>query len=122
MDTIFIEDLRIDAIIGIYDWERVVPQTLVLNVALANDIRVAARTEDIAKAINYAEVARSLEQRICSEKYRLVETLVEDCAAMLMREFGTPWVKVRCKKIQVMPQAGGVGIEIERGKRPVREV
>ncbi len=122
MDTIFIEDLHIDAIVGIYEWERVVPQTLVLNVTMASDIRTAARTEDIAKAINYAEVARCLEQLICAEKYRLVESLVEGCADLLLREFGSPWVKIRCRKTHVMPQARGVGVEIERGKRPVNEV
>ncbi len=116
MDKIIIEDLRIHAIVGILDWERKVPQELVLTVELETDLARAANSENIEDAINYALVVERLDALIVSSKFRLLETLVERSAEMLLAEFATSWVKIRCVKPQVLNNTKAVGVEIVRTK------
>lgn len=117
MDTVFIEDLKVTAIVGIFPWERQVPQDVIINIDMAFDIEAAAKSDAIEDALNYAEVAEAVTQLIQSGKFKLVETLADRCVAMIMSKFGVPWVRFRCKKIHVLPEAGGVGVEIVRGCR-----
>jgi len=115
MDIVFIQDLKIDAIVGIFDWEREVPQVLSVDVHLASDVLPAAKSANIEDALDYGAVASRVRDFIVASKFLLLETLVEDTAAMIMREFNVPWVRLRCKKLQVLQDADGVGVEIERG-------
>lgn len=119
MDKIFIQDLSVYAIVGIYDWERQVPQQLLLSIELACDISKAAETQDLEDSVNYAAVAERLEGFIVESQFLLLETLAEQSVAMIMKEFSTPWVKFRCQKTQVMKNAKAVGVEIVRGSQIV---
>lgn len=114
MDKILLHDLEVEAIVGILEWERVVPQRLLLSIELASDITEAAKSENIEDALNYAEVALAVEALIVEKKFRLLERLVEEVAALLLANFPTTWVKVRCQKPQVIKNCRAVGIEIER--------
>ncbi len=115
MDKILLQNLEVDAIVGILEWERVVPQRLLLSIELQSHITTAAKSEKIEDALNYAEVALVVENLIVEKKYRLIERLVEEVAALLLKDFPTSWVKVRCQKPQVIKNCQAVGIEIERG-------
>lgn len=117
MDTVFIEDLKVDTIVGLYPWERKVEQTLLLSIEMAFDNRVVAASGDLDDAINYAEVVERVTAHIQKKKYLLLETLAEECAALIMKEFNVAWLKFTCKKIHVIPQAKAVGVSIERGTR-----
>lgn len=118
MDIVFIRDLRIETIIGIYDWERVTPQTVRLDLEMAWDNRVPAEGDDITRALDYKQVSKRLIQFIGESRFLLVETLAEQVAAIVRDEFGSPWVRVRVAKPGAVKGAAEVGVQIERGSRP----
>lgn len=114
MDIIFLRDLKVDAVIGIYDWERRVKQTLVLDLELAIDARKPAQTDSIEHTLDYKHIAKRVAEYVGSCQYHLVETLAEHLAAMLLSEFHTPWVRVRITKPGAVRNARDVGVLIER--------
>lgn len=119
MDIVYIRDLRVDTIIGIYDWEREVRQTISLDLEMAADIRRAAQTDDIQYALNYKAVSKRLIAHLEGRDAQLVETLAEEVAEIVRREFGVAWVKLRLSKPGALRGARDVGLVIERGDKPV---
>lgn len=115
MDTIFIKDLRIDTVVGIYDWERKIRQTVILDIEMATDIRAAAKSDDIEDTLNYKAVAKRLMEFVQASEFQLVETLVEACAQIIRDEFAVPWVRIRLNKTGALRGARDVGVIIERG-------
>ena len=118
MDIVFIEDLRIDAVIGIYDWERRVRQTLSFDIEMAFDNTRPAATDDIADTLNYKDVSKRLIAYVGDSSFGLVETLAERCAAIVREEFGVDWVRLKLSKPGAVRGAKAVGVCIERGVRP----
>jgi len=118
MDIVYIRDLRIDTIIGIYDWERQVKQTVSLDLEMATDIRPAAQTDDIQFALNYKEVSKRLIAYIETRNALLVESLAEEVATIILNEFNVPWLRLRLSKPGAVRGARDVGLIIERGTKP----
>ncbi len=118
MDIIYIHDLRIETVIGIYEWERKIKQTVVLDIEMAGDCRKAAQNDDVEDTLNYKSVAKRLIELVGSSECQLVETLAERCAAVVLEEFHVPWVKLRVNKQGALRGARDVGVIIERGQRP----
>lgn len=114
MDKIFLSQLSIECIVGIWDWERRVKQTVVIDVEMAADIRKAAATDHIDDTIDYKRVAKRLIAFVGESQYQLVETLTDQIARVIVTEFGVSWVKVRLNKRGAIRGARDVGIEIER--------
>ncbi len=119
MDIVYIRDLQIDTIIGIYDWEREVRQTISLDLEMAADIRRAAETDDILHTLNYKAVAKRLIAFVEESQCLLVERLAEEIANIVRDEFNVPWLKLRLSKPGALRGSKDVGIIIERGKKPV---
>lgn len=117
MDIVFINDLRIDTIIGIYDWERQVRQTVSLDLEMSTDIRKAAETDDIQYALNYKSVAMRLVEFIGGSEFQLVETMAEQVCEIVREEFGVAWVKLTLRKPGALRESRDVGLIIERGAR-----
>jgi 7,8-dihydroneopterin aldolase/epimerase/oxygenase len=117
MDIVFLKELRIDTIIGIYEWERQVRQIVVLDIEMAADVATAAASDDIDDTLNYKAVAKRLIQFVSESRFQLVETLAEECARLIREEFGVPWVRLILNKRGAVRGADGVGIIIERGSR-----
>ena len=117
MDIIFIRDLRVDAIIGIYEHERTTRQPVSLDLELATDIRVAARSELIEDALDYHALTLAVEAFVANSEYQLVETLAEAIAKLIQQDFGVSWLKLTLHKPQALNQAADVGVIIERGVR-----
>ncbi len=115
MDIVFIRELKVDTVIGIFDWERAHRQTVILNVELGTDIRAAAEHDDISKTLNYKAVTEALYAFVSASELLLIETLAERCAAMIMTEFDVPWLRLSITKPGAMRQAKDVGVIIERG-------
>ena len=115
MDKVYIRDLKIHTVIGIYDWERAVRQTVSLDLEMATDIRAAAASDSIDDTLNYKAVAKRLIQFIEQSEYQLVETLAENCAQIVLREFDVPWLRLRLSKPGAVRGSRDVGIIIERG-------
>ena len=118
MDIIYLNDLRIDTVIGIYDWERRITQTVSFDLEMATDIRKAAASDSIEDTLDYKAVAKRLIGFVGESKFQLVETLAEQVAGIILTEFNVPWVRVRLNKKGAVRYAGDVGIIIERGVRP----
>jgi len=117
MDIIFIRDLRIDTVIGIYDWERSIKQTVHIDLELATDIASAAASDRIEDALNYKAVAKSVIAFVEESSFQLVETLAERIVALVREEFSVAWVRLTLNKGGAVRGAQGVGVIIERGKR-----
>lgn len=117
MDIVYIRDLRIDTIIGIYDWEREVRQTVSIDLEMASDIRKAAATDDIQFALNYKAVSKRLIAYVENRNALLVETLAEEIAQMIRSEFDVPWLRLRLSKPGAVRGARDVGLIIERGEK-----
>ncbi|OEC43860.1 dihydroneopterin aldolase [Pseudomonas sp. 1D4] len=117
MDTVFIEGLEVDTVIGAYDWERSIRQCLRLDLSMAWDNRPAAEGDDLSKALDYAAVSQRIQAFAAEATFELVETFAERLVALLMSEFGIPWIRLRLHKPGAVPAASSVGVEIERGCR-----
>lgn len=114
MDKIFLSALTVDCIVGIWEWERRVRQTVIIDLEMAADIRRAAASDHIDDTIDYKKVAKRLLAFVGESQFRLVETLAENIARVVVVEFGVAWVKVRLNKQGAIRGARDVGIEIER--------
>lgn len=116
MDIVYIRDLRVDTIIGVYDWERRVRQTLLVDLEMAADVHTAAATGALADALDYQAVADHTTAFIQSGEFELLETLAEALAVALQQQFGISWLRVRVSKPGAINAAGDVGVVIERGQ------
>ena len=117
MDIVYIRDLRIETIIGIYQWEREVKQTVSFDLEMAHDIRKAAATDDIAFALNYKSISKRLIKFIEASECLLVERMAEEVAGIVMNEFNVPWLRLRVSKPGALRGSQDVGIVIERGEK-----
>ncbi len=114
MDKVFIEGLEIEAVIGIYDWERRIRQPLVFDLEMGFDNRIPAASDDIADTLNYKAVSRRLVDYVSQSEFGLVETLAERCAEIVLAEFDVRWLRLRLGKPGAVRGARTVGVVIER--------
>ena len=117
MDIVFITDLKVDTIIGIYEWERRVRQTISLDLEMGADIARAAATDAIDDTLDYKAVAKRLIEFVGNSEYQLVETLAEMIARIVLDEFGVPWLRLTVHKPGAVRGSRDVGVIIERGTR-----
>lgn len=115
-DTIFLRDLRIDTVIGIWDWERKIRQTVSIDLEMGADIARAAVSDAIGDTLNYKAVAKRVQQFVGDSAFQLVETLAEKIAAVILDEFDVPWVRVRVNKPGAIRGASDVGVSIRRSR------
>lgn len=114
MDIVYIRELEIETIIGIYDWEREQKQIVSLDLEMAWDIRPAAASEDITKTLDYKAVAKNLKEFIEGSQFLLVETLAEEVARRIINDFGVSTIKLRVGKPGAVTGSKDVGVIIER--------
>ena len=118
IDLVFIDDLRIQTVIGVFDWEREITQTVSLNLEMGFDIRKAAETDSIADTLDYKAVAKRLIGFVESSEYQLVEALAEECARIVLDEFPVTWLRLKLSKPGAVRGSSAVGVVIERGSAP----
>ena len=116
MDKIFIHALKTEAIIGIFDWERQVKQTVIVDIELSADIRMAARSDSIDDTINYKRIAKRVLTFVEESKFHLVETLAEHIAMLVLGDFAVAWVRVSLSKPGAIRRSRDVGVELERNR------
>ena len=117
MDIIFLRDLEVEAVIGIFEWEKRIKQKVRVNLEMGTDIHNAAASDAIDDALDYKKLAKRVTQFIEGSQCALIETLVEKVAEILLQEFGLPWVRVTISKPGAVRGSRDVGITIERGTR-----
>lgn len=117
MDIIFLHDFRLDLLIGIYDWERRMPQTVQLDLEIGLPSSRAGQTDRIEDTIDYGAVASRLKASIAERHFDLLEALAEHIAQVVRNEFGAPWVRVTVTKLGMLRDIRRVGLTIERGSR-----
>lgn len=118
MDKIFLSELKVDTIIGIWEWERRIRQTVVIDLEMSADIARAAATDTVEDTLNYKSVAKRIQDFVAESSFQLVETLAERIAGIIRDEFDVAWVKVRVNKPGAIRGSKDVGVLIERGERP----
>jgi dihydroneopterin aldolase len=114
MDRVFIENLTIETVIGIFDWEREIRQTVALDLEMAFDIRRAAASDQIEDTLDYKAVAKRLIHFVEQSEFQLVETLAERCADIVLTEFPVGWLRLKLSKPGAVRGSSAVGVVIER--------
>lgn len=117
MDKIFLSELKVETIIGIWEWERKIRQTVIIDLEMSADIAKAAVTDSVEDTLNYKSVAKRVQSFVADSSFQLVETLAERIAEIIREEFSVEWVKVRVNKPGAIRGSRDVGILIERGQR-----
>ncbi len=115
MDKIFLSGLKIDTVIGIWEWERKIRQTVIIDLEMSADIARAAATDCVEDTLNYKLVAKRIQSFVADSGFQLVETLAERVAGIVRDEFDVQWVKVRVNKPGAIRGSRDVGVLIERG-------
>jgi dihydroneopterin aldolase len=115
---VYIKGLRSQAVIGVYEWERHIRQTVVIDLEMASDTARGAATDAIADALDYAAIARQVLDLTERSAFQLVESLAHAIAQLIMREFAVPWLRVRISKPGAVAEAEDVGVVIEMGELP----
>ena len=118
MDIVFIRDLQIETVIGIYDWERKVRQIISLDIDMASDIKKAADSDNIDDTRSYKTVAKRLIAFVEQSEFELVEALAEKICEIILEEFNVPWVRLTLNKPGAVRGSKSVGVMIERGQKP----
>lgn len=114
MDIVFIRDLRIETVIGVYDWEREIRQIVSIDLEMGTDIRPAAVSDHIQDTLDYKAVAKRLIQFIGDSEFQLVETLAQRSADIILNEFNVTWLRLRLSKPGAVTGSQDVGVLIER--------
>lgn len=116
MDLIFIRELKVTTLIGIYEREKLVPQTLQIDLDIALPNSRACISDDIVDALDYAKVAEHIQTILSEGHFSLLETLAEHIAQIILKDFNAPWVKISVAKLQAIRNCKMVGITLERGQ------
>ena len=116
MDTIFIHALKTETIIGIYDWERQVKQTVLIDIEITTDVRKAALSDSIHDTLNYKQVSKRVLEFVEGSQFHLVETLAEHVAMLILGEFAVPAVQLTLSKPGAIRSSRDVGVVIKRDR------
>lgn len=117
MDLIYVRNLRVECVIGVFEWERRIRQTVAIDLDMAADIARAARADRIEDTVDYKAIAKRVIEFVNQSQFQLVETLAEKVAAIVLAEFPVPWVRVRINKKGALRHATDVGVVVERGQK-----
>jgi len=114
MDAIILRDLRVETLIGIHKRERHVTQTVSIDLDIGLPGTTVFTSDKVSDTIDYEQVALKIKALAAAGHFRLVETLAERIARLLLEEFGAPWAKISVAKIGILANAKFVGVTIER--------
>lgn len=117
MDLIRIKGLKLETIVGVHDWERKLPRTVVVDLELGTDAARAARTDTLADALDYHAVAQAVTACASASRAQLIESLAEHIAATLLKDFGVGWLRLELHKPGAVAGAADVSVVIERGSK-----
>lgn len=116
MDIIYLHGLKCECTIGVWDWEKAIKQTLVLDIELATDAAKAAVNDNLNDALDYQAITKRVQAFASDNAFELIETLAEKLAALILNEFDTTWVKIKLDKGRAVAGVKNVGVLIERNQ------
>lgn len=117
MDIVYIKELEVETVIGIFDWERKIKQIVSLDLEMQTDVAAAALTDHIDQALDYKSIAKRLIAFIEASEFQLIETMAEQIAEIILTEFNVPWLRLRLSKPGAVRGSKDVGVIIERGAK-----
>ena len=115
-DIVFIEALKVDTVIGVYDWEKTIQQTLQFDVEMRTDIRQAAQIDDLSKTVDYAVVAEDIVKLVKDNQAELIETVAEKVASHILSSYPVSSCKIKLRKLGAVASTASVGVFIERSQ------
>ena len=115
-DRIFLRGLTAECVIGFIDWERRVKQTVVVDLELPVDCRHAAVTDDVTDTVDYKKVSKRVLAFIEASEFKLVETLAQRLAMLILEEFPIEWLRLSINKPGAIRNSRDVGVSIERSR------
>jgi 7,8-dihydroneopterin aldolase/epimerase/oxygenase len=113
-DIIFLHGLTVECTIGFIDWERLVKQTVVLDLELPVDCRNAAIRDEVEDTLDYKKVAKRVIAFVEASEFKLVETLAHRLALLVLEEFDIAWIRLSVNKPGAIRGSRDVGVSIER--------
>nr|WP_196139668.1 dihydroneopterin aldolase [Aliikangiella sp. G2MR2-5] len=117
MDIVFIRQLEVNTVIGVFDWEREIKQRLVFDLELGTDISASAKTDELEDTLDYKAISHAVYDFVEQSSYQLVETVAEKVADLILEQFPVRWLKLTLDKPGAVSIAKSVGVQIERGER-----
>lgn len=118
MDTIFIREFRVDAWVGIYEWEKLRPQTLEMEIEIGIPGSDPGRTDNIQDTVHYGEVVTRIAAELAERRFKLLEALAEHVCGIITGDFRAPWVRLSVAKLGHIPKVRKVGVLLERRRDP----
>ena len=116
MDTIFISELKVKTKLGVPTWERMVAQTIILDIEIGYDLSKAGKSDAIADTIDYGAVVARIQVSLKEYSFQLVEALAEHICQLILNEFKAESVKVKVAKPGILPGLKALGVVIDRIK------
>lgn len=116
LDTIFVRELRVEAWIGVYEWEKLAPQTLDLELSMGLDTHAAGASDNIRDTVDYGAVIERIRADLKDAHFKLLEALAEHVAQLILHEFKAQWVKVSVAKLAHLRGVKAVGVSIARSR------
>lgn len=114
MDTIFISELKVQTKLGVPEWERMMPQTIILDIEIGYDLSNACKSDAITDTIDYGAVVGRIRETLTENSFKLVEALAEHICQLILKEFGALSVKIKVAKPAILPGLKALGVVIER--------
>ncbi len=117
VDIIYLHGLKVDCVIGVWEWERQITQSITIDLDMGFDTRPAAASDSLEDTLSYKDVSKRVEQHVKTSENLLVERLAQEVADILLTEFEIRWCRVKINKFGAVRGARDVGIIIERGEK-----
>ena len=117
-DIIFLSEVKVETKLGVPAWERLVTQTIILDLEIAMPHSRSCKTDEIEDTIDYGEVVARIRQTLSENSFKLVEALAEHICQIILTEFKAPWVKIKVSKPGILPGLKALGVVIERRANP----
>lgn len=114
MDIIFLSEVKVQTKLGVPAWERMIPQTIILDIEIGYDLSRACKSDAIADTIDYGAVVGRIRDTLIEHSFQLVEALAEHICQLILSEFGALSVKIKVAKPGILPGLKALGVVIER--------
>ena len=118
MDVIFLKELQVETIIGVFEWEKRIKQTVLIDIEVFTEINAAAASDQLADTIDYKKISKRIKEFAESRTFNLIETLAKNIADMLIGEFDVRRTRVTVSKPRAIRGSKTVGVIVHRGDKP----